>query len=70
MSHPTPTALSGFGLGLRIPHYDDFLETRQPVDFLEVISENFMVDGGKPLDVLTRIRERYPVALHGVSARQ
>ena len=67
MSHPTPTTLSGFGLGLRIPHYDDFLETRQPVDFLEAISENFMVDGGKPLDVLTRIRERYPVVLHGVS---
>jgi uncharacterized protein (UPF0276 family) len=67
MSHPTPTTLSGFGLGLRIPHYDDFLETRQPVDFLEAISENFMVDGGKSLDVLTRIRERYPVVLHGVS---
>ncbi|HEY4293743.1 DUF692 domain-containing protein [Luteibacter sp.] len=67
MSHPSPTPLSGFGLGLRIPHYDDFLETAQPVDFLEVISENFMVEGGKPLDVLAGIRERYPVALHGVS---
>ncbi|NID16085.1 DUF692 domain-containing protein [Luteibacter yeojuensis] len=67
MSHPVPTPLSGFGLGLRIPHYDDFLEAAQPVDFLEVISENFMVDGGKPLDVLAGIRERYPVALHGVS---
>ena len=38
-----------------------------PVDFVEVISENFMVDGGRPRDVLRRVRERYPVALHGVS---
>ncbi|MGE7138831.1 DUF692 domain-containing protein [Luteibacter sp. NPDC031894] len=67
MSHPSPTPLSGFGLGLRIPHYNEFIETAQPVDFLEVISENFMVDGGKPLDVIARVRERYPVALHGVS---
>ena len=67
MSHPSPTPLSGFGLGLRVPHYAEFLETQQPVDFVEAISENFMVDGGRPLDVLTRVRERYPVALHGVS---
>jgi uncharacterized protein (UPF0276 family) len=38
-----------------------------PVDFVEVISENFMVKGGKPLSVLAAICERYPVALHGVS---
>lgn len=57
-----------FGLGLRKPHYQDFLEgTPMPVDFVEVISENFMVDGGRPLDVLRRVRERHPVALHGVS---
>ncbi|WP_029623048.1 DUF692 domain-containing protein [Sphingomonas elodea] len=56
-----------FGLGLRKPHYADFLETAVPVDFVEVISENFMVPGGRPRDVLRRVRERYPVALHGVS---
>lgn len=58
-----------FGLGLRKPHYADFLEgeTAVPVDFVEVISENFMVDGGRPLDILFRVRERHPVALHGVS---
>jgi uncharacterized protein len=58
-----------FGLGLRKPHYRDFLEgeTAVPVDFVEVISENFMVDGGRPLHVLERVRERHPVALHGVS---
>jgi uncharacterized protein (UPF0276 family) len=58
-----------FGLGLRKQHYADFLdgEAPVPVDFVEVISENFMVEGGRPLDVLRRVRERHPVALHGVS---
>lgn len=58
-----------FGLGLRKPHYADFLEGETPiaVDFVEVISENFMVPGGRPLDTLRRVRERHPVALHGVS---
>jgi len=50
-----------------VPHYDAFLATQQPVDFVEVVSENFMVDGGRPLDIIDRVRERYPVALHGVS---
>ena len=58
-----------FGLGLRKPHYADFLDEHAtvPVDFIEVISENFMVDGGRPLEILRRVRERHPVALHGVS---
>lgn len=56
-----------YGLGLRKPHYQDFLERQVPVDFVEVISENFMIDGGRLLDILRRVRERYPVALHGVS---
>jgi uncharacterized protein len=57
-----------FGLGLRKPHYADFLEGDPvAVDFVEVISENFMVEGGRPRDVLRRVRERHPVALHGVS---
>jgi len=58
---------AGFGLGLRKPHYREFLEHRVAVDFVEVISENFMVDGGKPRQILRDVRERYPVALHGVS---
>lgn len=56
-----------FGLGLRKPHYAAFLETQVPVDFIEVISENFMVDGGQPRDILRRVRERHDVILHGVS---
>jgi uncharacterized protein (UPF0276 family) len=63
----SPKAFSGFGLGLRKPHYQDFLQSRVPVDFVEVISENFMVDGGRPLQILEAVRERHPVALHGVS---
>lgn len=57
----------GFGLGLRPPHYADFLEREVPVDFVEVISENFMVRGGRPLYILDAVRERHPVAMHGVS---
>jgi len=57
----------GFGLGLRPPHYQDFLQRTVPVDFVEVISENFMVPGGRPLAILEAIRTRHPVALHGVS---
>lgn len=56
-----------FGLGLRKPHYADFLETKVPVDFVEVISENYMVPGGQPRDILRRVRAEHPVALHGVS---
>lgn len=56
-----------FGLGLRKPHYRSFTEGKVPVDFVEVISENFMVAGGRPLETLRRVREHYPVALHGVS---
>lgn len=60
-------SFSGFGLGLRKPHHPEFLEQRVAVDFVEVISENFMIDGGRPKRILREIRERYPVALHGVS---
>ena len=57
----------GFGLGLRRTHYDDFLSGNVPVDFVEVISENYMVDGGRQLRVLEQVRERLPVIIHGVS---
>ncbi len=57
----------GFGLGLRPDHYPDFLREPQPVDWLEIISENYMVPGGKPLAMLDAIRADYPMAMHGVS---
>ena len=56
-----------FGLGLRAPHYPDFLEHDIDVDFVEIISENYMIAGGRPLHILDRIREKHPVAMHGVS---
>ena len=57
----------GFGLGLRPEHYSDVLERRPAVDWFEVISENYLVEGGKPLHFLDRIRAHYPVVMHGVS---
>lgn len=60
-------SLQGFGLGLRTEHYSDFVDSRQPVDWLEIISENYLVDGGKPLYFLDRIRRDYPMVMHGVS---
>lgn len=57
----------GYGLGLRKEHYPDFLESDVAVDFVEVISENFMIAGGQPRHILRQVRERHPVALHGVS---
>ena len=59
----------GFGLGLRVDYYDELLERgRHPgVDWLEILSENFMVGGGRPLQYLERFREHYPLVMHGVS---
>ena len=57
----------GFGLGLRVPHYDAILATRPAVDWFEVLTENYLVPGGRPLHYLQRIREHYPLAMHGVS---
>jgi uncharacterized protein (UPF0276 family) len=59
--------LRGFGLGLRPQHYAEVLSSRPPLDWLEIISENYLVAGGKPLYFLDRIRERYPLVMHGVS---
>ncbi|WP_353230940.1 DUF692 domain-containing protein [Novosphingobium sp.] len=60
-------ALFGFGLGMRRPHYASFTAGDAAVDFFEVISENFMGVGGRPIDTLMRARGHYPLALHGVS---
>lgn len=57
----------GIGIGLRIPHYDHILTKKPVVDWFEIISENFMVDGGRPLRVLDQILDSYRVVQHGVS---
>lgn len=59
--------LSGFGLGLRPEHYADFVTAPQPVDWLEILSDNYLVPGGKPLHYLNEIASQYPVAMHGVA---
>lgn len=57
----------GFGAGLRPVHYSDILTNLPKVGFFEIISENFMIDGGKPLATLDKIRSHYPIVMHGVS---
>ena len=57
----------GIGVGLRVPHYEHILRRKPAVDWFEIISENYMVDGGRPLHVLDRILEQYRVVQHGVS---
>ncbi|MGI9330936.1 MAG: MNIO family bufferin maturase [Gammaproteobacteria bacterium] len=70
MSHhssPADRSSLGFGLGLRTNHYEAILDEAPPVDWFEILSENYMVEGGKPLHFLDRIRADYPVVMHGVS---
>lgn len=59
--------IEGFGLGLRPVHYAALLTESHAIDWLEVVSENYLVPGGQPLDYLERICARYPVVMHGVS---
>jgi uncharacterized protein len=64
MLKPAPL---GYGLGLRPVYFDEIMSTRPPVDWFEIISENYMVEGGKPLAMLDQIRADYPIVMHGVS---
>jgi uncharacterized protein len=57
----------GHGIGLRPPHYAEVVQTLPAVDWFEVITENFMVAGGNPRQVLRQVRAHYPIVLHGVS---
>ncbi len=58
----------GFGLGLRPEHYREVAEEKPAgVDWFEAISENFMVEGGPALHFIQKIRENYPIVIHGVS---
>ncbi len=64
-SHPQQHL--GFGLGLRPDYYQKILETRPAVDWFEILSENYLVAGGRPLAYLEQIRHDYPIVMHGVS---
>ena len=61
---------AGFGLGLRTAHYAE-IEASHPsssgIDWFEILSENYMDAGGKPLAMLDMVRRDYPVVMHGVS---
>jgi uncharacterized protein (UPF0276 family) len=57
----------GLGIGLRAVHFPYILENHPPVDWFEIISENFMDSGGRPRYILDRIAERYRIVMHGVS---
>jgi len=65
MQKKTQPAL-GVGIGLRTPHYRDLLARAPCVDWLEAHTENYFGDGGYDLHVLAKLRERYPISLHGV----
>ena len=65
-----PMSMKGFpqlgcGIGLRPPHYEAAAQGAIDVDWLEVITENFMVAGGNPRRVLRAARAHYPIVLHG-----
>jgi uncharacterized protein (UPF0276 family) len=57
----------GIGIGLRVPHYKHILSKKPTCDWFEIISENYMCDAGRPLQVLDQILEQYQVVQHGVS---
>jgi uncharacterized protein len=58
----------GFGLGLRTEHYEALLGAPVPaISWLEVLTENYLIPGGRPLHFLERLQQRYPLVLHGVS---
>lgn len=57
----------GLGVGLRPVHYDHVLATEPAVDWFEILTENYLAPGGRPLEVLDRVSERFPIAMHGVS---
>jgi uncharacterized protein (UPF0276 family) len=65
-AHDSSARSLGIGIGLRAPHYRDFLEQRPKVDWLEVHTENYFDRGSRDSHVLQQLREHYPVSLHGV----
>lgn len=67
LGHKNRLEFLGFGLGLRTEYYDTILQHRPNVDWFEILTENYMVDGGKPMYYLDAICEHYPMVMHGVS---
>jgi len=61
-----PTGTKGAGIGLRSRHYQDIITKKPEVNWFEVISDNYFCAGGLPLFYLEKIRQDYPISLHGV----
>jgi uncharacterized protein (UPF0276 family) len=57
----------GLGVGLRTTHYAHILSERPEIGFFEILTENYLDTGGRPLYMLDQIAERYPTVMHGVS---
>ena len=57
----------GIGIGLRHPHYEDIFRLEPDIDWFEIISENFMVEGGQQIEVLELLVDKYPLVQHGVT---
>ena len=67
MSTTPRIPIAGYGLGLRPTHYEAIIDARPPLDWFEILTENYLVPGGRPLQWLDRIRTHYPMVMHGVS---
>ena len=57
----------GLGIGLRTTHYNHILSEGPDIGFFEILTENYLDTGGRPLHILDRIAERYQIVMHGVS---
>lgn len=57
----------GIGVGLRSEHYEEIFNQKPRIDWFEIISENYMISGGKAIECLEKILAHYPVVQHGVS---
>jgi len=66
MTHFSPSTIKNAGIGLRSQHYQYILHHKPAVHWFEVLSDNYLMDGGQALDYLEKIRQLYPVTLHGV----
>jgi len=56
-----------FGVGLRTKHFPFVTKRRPGVDWFEIVSENFMATGGRPMRVLEHVAAGHPIVMHGVS---
>jgi uncharacterized protein (UPF0276 family) len=59
--------IAGFGLGLRPAHYEAIVTAPPDIDWFEILTENYLVPGGRPMHWLDTIRRDYPMVMHGVS---